>query len=41
MGAFSELDMERSNFYSEEAAPAGFSLEDEAITSLPPTAARP
>jgi hypothetical protein len=32
MGAFSELDMERSNFYSEEAAPAGFSLEDEAIT---------
>jgi len=32
MGAFSELDMERDNFYSPEDAPAGFSLEDDPIS---------
>ena len=32
MGVFSELDMERKNSCSEEAAPAGFSMEDETAT---------
>lgn len=32
MGVFSELDMERDNFHSQEGAPAGFSVEDEAVT---------
>jgi len=32
MGAFSELDMERDNFYSPEDAPAGFSMEDDPIS---------
>lgn len=35
MGVFSELDMERDNFHSQEGAPAGFSVEDEAVSLEP------
>lgn len=32
MGVFSELDMEQNNFYSEEDAPAGFTMENDPVT---------
>jgi len=31
MGAFSELDMERDDFYSPKDAPAGFAMEDDSV----------